>query len=300
MNHKGLFILNSFYRHPSNLYKIERLQECFLKYGITMETRDALSLSMVASGDSLSIPGIEDYDFAIDLDKDIYLARAVSLKIPMFNSYHSLLLSDDKMSSILALYQAGVKAPKTISAPLCYTERIDEEVENRFYDLLERELSYPMVYKACHGSLGKQVKLISSRKELQEMYRLSCHQEHLYEEYLDSHAGDDYRLIVVDHKVIAVMERKNEHDFRSNIALGGKGYDVTDSIEEVYKEVAIKASEALDLDYAGIDLARGKNGEPLFLEANGNAFFTEVEKVTHIDIANEVVKMIINRIYQKK
>ena len=91
------------------------------------------------------------------------------------------------------------------------------------------------------------------------------------------------------------MERKNEHDFRSNIALGGKGYDVTDSIEEVYKEVAIKASEALDLDYAGIDLARGKNGEPIFLEANG-----KVEKVTHIDIANEVVKMIINRIYQKK
>ena len=92
------------------------------------------------------------------------------------------------------------------------------------------------------------------------------------------------------------MERINEADFRSNIALGGKGLDATNTIPESFKDMAIKASSALKLDYAGIDIAMDDDGSPMFLEANGNAFFTEIEKVTNINIAKEIVKMILKRL----
>ena len=92
------------------------------------------------------------------------------------------------------------------------------------------------------------------------------------------------------------MERINEADFRSNIALGGKGLDATNTIPESFKDMAIKASSVLKLDYAGIDIAMDDDGSPLFLEANGNAFFTEIEKVTNINIAKEIVKMILKRL----
>ena len=127
-------------------------------------------------------------------------------------------------------------------------------------------------------------------------YYENCHLPHLYEAYLPFHPGRDYRLITIGERVVACMERVNERDFRSNIALGGKGFDVTDSLPDTYKEVALKAAKALLLDYAGIDIAIGKDGEPLFLEANGNAFFSEIEKVTGIDIASLLVDHVLRKL----
>ena len=288
--------MNSYSDNPNNEYKYHRLKEEFLPYGVKLDKADALSLLPFCYGDEIVIERLIGYDFVIYLDKDNYLAKAISGKVKMFNSYESLVLSDDKMLSILQLEHEGVRVPLTIPAPLCYVENNSKEKEKSFLFSLEKNLGFPMVFKENHGSLGKQVKLISSREELEKTYHEYKKIPHLYEKFLSKHSGHDFRLIVVDQKVVAVMERINENDFRSNIALGGKGKDATDTIPESFKKMAIKASAALKLDYAGIDIAMDDNGYPMFLEANGNAFFTEIEKVTNINIANKIVKMILKRL----
>ena len=92
------------------------------------------------------------------------------------------------------------------------------------------------------------------------------------------------------------MERKNEHDFRSNIALGGIGRNVTSTLPQAYKDLALKASKALGLIYAGIDVGTDENENPIFIEANGNAFFTEIEKVSGINIAKKLAEYIAKQI----
>ncbi len=292
---KVLIVINSYSISENIIYKSTRLKEELLKYKIESDIVKANQLLVKTKGNELDLEYLTDYYFAIYLDKDNYLAKAISLKIPLYNNYESLILSDDKMLSILNLYNSNIKAPLTISCPLCYIDEPKVDEVKLFLDDVEKALSYPMVFKLTHGSLGKQVFLINNRKELEEYYSMYKKVPHIYEEYLNYHIGDDYRVIVVGDEVIASMERVNKNDFRSNIALGGKGYDVTNTLNDSYKQLAIKAAKCLKLDYAGIDIAKGKDDEPIFIEANGNAFFTEIEKVTSINIASHFIKYILRK-----
>jgi len=292
---KALIVLNGYSENSNNVYKAKRLTEEFALVGVSCEIHSALELLPSVTGDSLSGP-FRGFDFAIDLDKDMYLAKALSLTMPLFNSYQALTLSDDKMSTLLALKGTGVQAPLTIPAPLCYIEDPKEEAIESFLNQVERELGYPLVFKECHGSMGKQVALISNREELEAVYRKTIKVPHLYEKFLAKHQGHDYRVMVVGDAVVAAMERVNKQDFRSNIAMGGRGYDVTTTLPLSFRQTALKATHALGLDYAGIDIAIGDDELPYFLEANGNAFFTEIEKVTGVNITKKLVDHIIEKL----
>ncbi|MFA6860970.1 MAG: ATP-grasp domain-containing protein [Bacilli bacterium] len=293
---KALILINGYFENPNNDYKAERLCQEFAPYGVTLEIRDALSLLPFTDGNDLHLKDISDYSFCINLDKDQYLARAVSKIMPMFNSYESLVLSDDKMASLLALKESGVSAPLSVSAPLCYIDNPAPYKIKNFLDQVETELGYPLVFKECHGSLGRQVRLIHNRQELEQIYQEFYKVPHLYEKFLSKHQGHDYRVMIIGQKPVAVMERINEHDFRSNIALGGKGYDVTSTVGHEFTELALNATKALKLDYAGVDVAIGDDEKPYFLEANGNAFFTEIEKITHVNVTQKLVEYIVNKL----
>lgn len=292
----GLILLNGYSDNPNIRYKIRRLKEEFLPFGATLDVKTALEMPVLTSGEKNLTPYLEDYSFCIDMDKDRYLAKAISEKMPLINSYKSMMLSDDKMLTLLALSKSGVKAPLTIAAPLCYTSKPDPKKVEEFLNQVEKRLSYPLVYKECHGSLGMQVALIHNRKELEARYLSNIQIPHFYERFLQKNAGHDYRVIVIDGKVLAAMERINEKDFRSNIALGGKGKDVTNTLPDAFKDMALKATKALELDYAGIDIGIDDDGSPCFYEANGNAFFTEIEEVTNINIAKPFAEMVMKKI----
>lgn len=293
---KILIIVNGYFENPNNTYKSRRLMEEFNLRGYAVDIISALDLLPLCNGEKIEIKNIQEYSLAIDLDKDSYLADCLeALNLPLCNSAKSLHLSDDKMSSIIALSHHGIKSPLTIPAPLCYAQNVDELKRNHFLNQVERSLGYPLVYKSNHGSMGKQVLLIKNREELETIEKTNCSIPHLYEKFLRKHAGHDYRIMVIGDEVVACMERVNDKDFRSNIALGGKGYDVTETLGEDYRQLAIKACKILSLDYAGIDVATSDEGEPVFIEANGNAFFTEIEMVTKIDITKKLVDYLIQK-----
>ncbi len=71
---------------------------------------------------------------------------------------------------------------------------------------------------------------------------------------------------------------------------------MTASLPQSYKDLALKASKALGLLYAGIDVGTDENDEPIFIEANGNAFFTEIEKVSGINIAKKLAEYIAEKV----
>lgn len=277
-------VINSYSQNKSLLHKASRIKEECIKLGLEADILLASDFYLSSSG-NINVEGAGDICFY--LDKDNYLAKALDKKTFLVNSYHSLVLSDDKMLSILELDKLGIKVPLTIPSPLCYIDNENTDVREKFLNFVEKKLHYPLVFKECHGSLGKQVALIKDRKELEDYYQKYKKIPHLYEEYISFNKGEDYRLFFVGDKLLAAIKRKNEHDFRSNIALGGKGYIAT--VPSSFIDVGRKVMKAFNLYYAGIDIKEDEDGSPLFLEVNSNAFFDEVEKVCDINVAKEIV-----------
>ena len=287
---RGLIVVNSTSKLISVDEKVESLVNEFSKRSIAIDVYKASELNLSYKNSSYQMDLKYNYDFCIFLDKDKYLAHALSTKMRLFNNPNAIINCDDKMLTYQILNSHNIKTPLTIPSPLNYKNTVDET----FLNHVKNTLSYPLVAKKVYGSLGKDVCLINSDKELLDFYTRFINFPHIYQEYIGYKFGTDYRVITIDKKVVAAMERRNDNDFRSNIALGGHGRKIT--LTQDYIELAEKVSTILDLDYAGIDILSGRDGEPILNEVNSNAFFKEIESVSKINISSLLVDYIIDEI----
>ena len=110
------------------------------------------------------------------------------------------------------------------------------------------------------------------------------------QEYVESSKGKDVRIHVVGGKVVTAMERVNENDFRANITNGGSMKKYTPTKEQ--EKMAVKVCEKLKLDFAGVDIMFGKEGEPVLCEVNSNAHFKNIYDCTKVNVADEIMKFI--------
>lgn len=288
---KALCLLNGYVQQGGPLHFCQRMKKEFLKFDIDLEMKTNQEiLSWIASDGSIQTKELTPYSFCLYLDKDGYISKMLELAgLRLFNSSESIYLCDDKMLTHIALANQGIRMPKTISAPLNYTSSFDE----KFLLETEKELSFPMIAKRNYGSLGKGVFLLQNHEELVSFEKKYQAEPHLYQEFISSSFGFDYRLILIGGKFIAGMRRHNENgDFRSNIAQGGKGERI--EIPKSYINLAEKAAQVLKLDYCGVDILKGKDGEPILCEVNSNAFLKGIEEVTGVNIAYLYAKHIMD------
>lgn len=277
---KGLCIVNGYSSLQGPRHFYERMKEELEKKNVGLSLLKATNFLSEIDGNGIIEILRGMFSFVLFLDKDAYLAAALEGQgYRLFNKAEAIRLSDDKMLTSLALAGHGIRMPKTIGAPLNYVGGHDDG----FLRLVQKELSYPLIAKCSYGSLGREVKLINNYEELEAFEDQNAFKSHLYQEYISSSKGTDYRLIVVGGHFVAGMRRHNDRDFRSNLACGGVGEKV--DIPEGYIYMAEKAAKLLGLDYAGVDLLVGSEGEPLLSEVNSNAFLEGIEKTTGINVA---------------
>lgn len=106
-----------------------------------------------------------------------------------------------------------ISCDKVVTKEILETQSIpvaDGYLVTNIIDLLKlgEEIGYPVVLKPQYGNQGRGVILnIKSEKELLNSYReiKTNYKEIIIEKY---HVGDDYRVLVVDYKVVAVSLRK--------------------------------------------------------------------------------------------
>lgn len=291
--YKGLAIINAFANYESTFKQINRLTIEFNSLNVKLDyVKNTKLLAYITSDGILKNNIKKDYDFIIYLDKDKYIAEMLKkLGYRIFNDPTSIALCDDKMLTHIHLSSNGIKMPKTISYPLCYSynNNYGEFKKNILYNF-----SFPFLIKENYGSLGKQIYLINNSQELLQKEKELRYKPHLYQEYISESCGIDYRLILIGNKIISSMKRVNESSFVANISSGGKGYSYTPSKD--MEELAIKASSLLNLDYCGIDFILNKNSIPILIEVNSNAFFNEIEKVTQINVAKKYCEYIISKL----
>ncbi|WKW45590.1 30S ribosomal protein S6--L-glutamate ligase [Myroides sp. JBRI-B21084] len=205
-----------------------------------------------------------------------------SLKVYSLNNAASITQSRDKLYSLQMLLNHGVDIPTTGFA----NSPLDTN------DLINMVGGSPLIIKLLEGTQGKGVVLAETKKAAESVINAfkSVNANILVQEFIKEANGKDLRLFVVDGKVVAAMQREAlPGEFRANIHLGGKASIVKVTAEE--KKIAIKATKALNLKVAGVDIIRSSKG-PLLLEVNSSPGLEGIEGATGKDIAGEMIKAI--------
>ena len=291
---KGVILTNAYKDIPQTRSQCVRIKEELEKLHVSIDImRNDFFAANITSGGEIASK-LSGYDFCIYLDKDKYISYMLEKAgIRLFNSARAIELCDDKMTTALALSNSGIPMPKTLPGLLCYDE--GAPLNEQALRNVEEELGYPVIVKSSFGSMGTGVFKAENFEELKGAASALKMQPHLFQQYIAESAGRDIRVIVIGGKAVAAMERISGGDFRSNIAIGGRGLKIDMPVQ--VKEMAEKAAALLNLDYCGADILFGKEGFYL-CEVNSNAFFDGIEAATGVNIAklyaNHIAKTMIN------
>ena len=285
---KGWLVVNGFLCTS----KFTELTKMFVaaaeRKGICLEVR---SNTEIYTGIFELDPAVSKPDFVLFWDKDVILARYLELSgIPVYNSSHSIEVCDDKRKTYLALLEAGIPIPGTISGPMTYGNVGFPSLD--FVHSLENGLGYPLIVKEAFGSFGEQVYMAENREDLEHILEAVEKKPFLLQQYISASYGQDVRLQVVGDQVVAAMRRYSDNDFRANITSGGhmEGYEP----EEAACLLAVWAAQAAGCDFAGVDLLFQEDGF-LVCEVNSNAHFKNLYDCTGINTADYIMEYIYSK-----
>ena len=215
--------------------------------------------------------------------------------IKVFNKSKAMFLSRDKYETQLVLENINIPMPRIYRADLTISyENISNYFENSVF-----------IAKARCGSKGEEVYLIKNEKDFHDL-SLAKRQEvgrtglifpdhFLFQQYIESSVGRDIRVWVIGGKAVAAVKRYNDKSFKSNLAQGGKAekFDLSTTIGLEAARMAEKATIALDLDFAGVDLLFTDTSF-LVCEVNGNAGFRTAYMTGAGDIPDSLMDFVEN------
>ncbi len=204
---------------------------------------------------------------------------------PMLNEPDEVLTAIHKFATAATLADWNIRVPDALLA--LSNDRLNRS-RDRFGDV--------GVYKTAIGTHGGGTWKVDLTEPVNP--RVGTRQAFL-QELLERGEGPnrDLRAYVVGGDLVGAMYRyAPEGDWRTNVALGGKVADATDDISESAAETALYAAEVLGLDYAGVDLIEGKDGEWYVLEVNPTAGFKGLFEATGRSPAPHIARLAIERV----
>lgn len=197
-------------------------------------------------------------DLAYSTSVLLHLTENLGIYCPQ--SEEGLMTASNKMKTTQKLSSNGLRVPKTIFA------KKPSHVEF----LVNKIGGLPAVAKTLTGSQGKGVFILRDAEQtntsLEAIYNLEV--DLLLQSFVESGAKD-IRAIVIGNEVVAAMERTGKKDFRANLSQGGLGRAVELSEED--KDICVKASKAVGLEFSGVDILKDSEGKTYIVEVNGNA-----------------------------
>ena len=292
MGVKGIIIVNPFLIPIESVNQAKRLQEEFNKLKVDVDIVSDGYIYSLLDGEKIE-NDLAKFDFAIYLDKDMYLSQILESRgVRLFNNHNAIRICDDKAQTCIALAEKGFSIPKTMFGALCYSK--DCKIERKNAEKIAKNLGYPVIVKECFGSMGKGVHKADDIEQLLAVMEKVKLKPHIYQEYVGGKIGVDVRIVVIGGKAVAFMERRNEQDFRSNVARGGEGVVV--DVDKSFIDTAERIAKTLNLDYCGVDLLYGADAQPVVCEVNSNAFFHGLEQATGINVAKAYAEYVIESI----
>lgn len=199
--------------------------------------------------------------------------------IAMVNGSNAIEAVADKLQTLQILSSAGVPIPKTILGKF----PVDVNV-------VERELGFPVVVKTLRGTRGNGVVLCADREQFNDLASLldgtQSGADFLFQQYVKTSHGRDVRVLVINGRAVAAMERRStDGSFKSNISLGGVGIAFEPPAEMA--QLAVRVAQVLGLDVAGVDILFDNDGYRI-CEANSSPGFQGLERACRISVPDAI------------
>ncbi len=182
----------------------------------------------------------------------------------------------DKFLASALLARAGVPTPQTIAC-----ERPDDALAA--FD----ELGGDVIVKPLFGAMGTGMTRVDDADVAYRVFQALAVERAVY--YLQQalpHDGRDLRAFVVGGRVLAAIERVGS-GWRANLARGARARPTELSAEQ--ERLCLAAAEALDVEYAGVDVLRAADGRDYVLELNGIPGWRGLQEATGADVAAALV-----------
>ena len=204
------------------------------------------------------------------------------LGVVLMNPIDPLLISRNKLMTLIMLKRAGIAVPRTFAS---------EFLKEEYQAVVNFGIS---VIKPLVGSRGYGITLIKDPDVgFNVLKTLALYGQYpLVQEYIKNR-GYDIRAFVVNGRVIAAMKRIAVSSWKTNIAQGARGEPI--SLSEEVERIAVKATETIGLWYAGVDIIES-DGKFYVLEVNGSPDWKELKSVTKTDPAREILNCLIDKV----
>ena len=195
--------------------------------------------------------------------------------IPVYNDGRAIERSVDKGMTSMLLQRAGIPVPPTwVVSSEEYGQRIWAQ---------ERSAGHQLVVKPLFGSQGQGLvrlspdDLLPALVDYQGVYYL---QRFIKDQHFD------WRVFVINGRAVASMQRHGKH-WINNVAQGATCIPAPQ--DRKLEALAEAATEALDMDYAGVDLMRDAGGDLRVIEVNSIPAWKGLQATCDIDMAQRLV-----------
>jgi RimK family alpha-L-glutamate ligase len=213
--------------------------------------------------------------------EELGLAATLSRARPTLNEPTAVLTALHKFAAAVALSEAGLPVPDAFLA--LAPERLNDE---------RRRYGPEAVYKTAIGTHGGGTWKIDADEPVNPTVgNRQAFLQRLIDR--DGERHSDLRVYVVGDEVVGAMRRfAPEGDWRTNVALGGDVADATAELSATVADIALAATDAVGLDYAGVDLVEGYDGWYV-LEVNPTAGFKGLFSASGVSPAPHVARLAI-------
>jgi len=217
----------------------------------------------------------------------LYLDFLHALKlsnIPVYNDGHAIERSVDKGMTSFLLHNAG------LPTPLTWVLRDREQA----LAIAENELNngHLLISKPLFGSQGEGIRRI---EKMTDLFWLAASGGVYYLQRFVHCAGagfSDKRVFVINGQAVAAMRRRGK-SWLNNVAQGASCERIDLNAEVA--ELAIQATAALKMDYAGVDIIQDKDGHYSVIEVNSIPAWKGLESACDVNIAQLLVDDLVNR-----
>lgn len=212
--------------------------------------------------------------------------RALEMQeLRFLNSVESTLLADDKARTTLTLAGRSIPQIPTAVVPL----------EAKWPTTVHEGHRPVGIAKLAHGAQGRWVRRIDGSEDQAEavrsQFRTDGPSSVLLQPFEASAGRSTKRLIVLESAVIAwTLRTGGLNEWRSNVSNGAHQESCDISIEEA--EMAIKATRACGLGFAGVDIIESSVG-PAVLEVNAAPGFPSMKPWTNTDIGARIITALL-------
>ena len=211
--------------------------------------------------------------------------------VVIYNDVKAIERTVDKAMTSFLLQLHGVSTPPTwVAESRTHAESIRQ---------IAAQNNQTLVIKPLFGSQGLGVRKLQAHEQLPVPMQQFVDGVYYLQQLIETpmiagkDAPHDYRVFVINGKVVAAMKRIGA-SWVNNVAAGGR-CEVAEQNQSM-GELALKAAAAVAIDYCGVDIIQAVNGEYYVLEVNSIPAWKGLQSVTELNMAQLLVDDFLTKI----